>query len=489
MTLRIGSYAAVERPGRGHRAAGSDLWRGEHEGTGRSVLLLVLPAGDAAAVSGHVEALAEVSHPHLLPVDDVVSDGEHVALVSPWPRRGRLSELLLRHGPLTAAETLTVLIPVASALATVHAHQVRHGGVCPGSIWFDDEGRPQLGAVAVAMLAALQQHGMPADSRDVAPEVVRGERFQRDPPGPPADIFSLGSVALFCLTGRSAWPADDPADVLIQSAAGVWPDPPDAAGPPALLDLVRRMLERAPDRRPSAADAAQQLSELGRPAPIRFGARPAVPTGSDARWRGAAPPVPAAEPRAARPSGPARSGPSRLGRVGIAVLATLLVGVVVVQATVWSHGVDDGGEAPGAATSSQPAGAAPDWAQIVADLDAARGRALAAADPALLAEVYLDGSAAARADAALIGELADRGWHVSAGLHEISRVTPVDAVSPRGSGDGSVRLSVLDRLPSRPIMDGSGTQVGMTPAREQQERLVLLARTPAGYRIAGITDP
>ena len=130
-----------------------------------------------------------------------------------------------------------------------------------------------------------------------------------------------------------------------------------------------------------------------------------------------------------------------------------------------------------------------DWAPIVADLDAARGRALAAADPALLAEVYLDGSAAARADAALIGELADRGWHVSAGLHEISRVTPVDAVSPRGSGDGSVRLSVLDRLPSRPIMDGSGTQVGMTPAREQQERLVLLARTPAGYRIAGITDP
>jgi hypothetical protein len=487
MTLRIGSYAAVERSGRGHRAAGSALWRGEDEGTGRSVLLLVLPAGAAAPVSGQVEALAEVCHPHLLPVDDVVSDEEHVAVVSPWPRGGRLSELLLRHGPLTASETLTVLIPLASALATVHGHQVRHGGVCPGSIWFDDEGRPQLGALATARIVALYQLGMPSDSRDVAPEVVRGERFQRDPPGPAADVFSLGSVALFCLTGRSAWPADDPADVLIQSAAGVWPDPPDGAGPPALLDLVRSMLERAPDRRPSAAAAAQRLSELGRPEPIRFGARPALAAGSDDRWRGATPSAPAARPRAASASGPALGGPSPLVRAGIALLATLLVAVVVVQAAVWTHGAEDGDHNPAAATSSPPAGAAPDWPQIVTDLDNARGRALAAADPALLAEVYVDGSAMAQADAALIGELSDRGWHVSDGLHEISSVTPVDAVA-LGEPD-SVRLAVQDRLPPRPILDRSGTQVGMTPAREQQERVVLLTRTPVGYRIAGIADP
>ncbi|MGS0686718.1 serine/threonine protein kinase [Nakamurella sp. GG22] len=483
MTLRIGPYAAVERPGRGHRAAGSVLWRGEDEGTGESVLLLVLPADEAAAVSADVEALTEICHPHLLPVDDVVSDAEHVAVVSSWPRGGRLLELLVRHGPLTAAETLTVLIPVASALATVHGHQIRHGGVGAGSIWFDDDGRPQLGAPAVARIAARNQHGMLSDSRDVAPEVVRGERLQRDPPGPAADVFSLGSVALFCLTGRSAWPADDPADVLIQSAAGVWPDPPDGAAPAALLDLIRAMLSRSPDQRPSAADAAQRLSAVGRPAPISFGARPAPAAGSADRWLGAVPTVPAAiratrppspkPPDAASP-GPPRSGPTRLARAGIAVLASLLVVVFVIQAAVWSNG----GENPDAA---------PDWPQIVADLDAARGRALEVADPALLADVYLDGSAAAAADAALIAELAHQGWHVSAGLHEISSVTPVGPAPP--GEPGSVRLAVQDRLPSRPIVDGSGSQVGMTPAREQQERIVLLDRTPAGYRIAGITDP
>ncbi len=503
MTLRIGPYAAVERPGRGHRASGSVLWRGEDEGTGESVLLLVLPAGESAIASGDVEALAEIRHPHLLPVDDVVSDAEHVAVVSPWPRGGRLLELLVRHGPLTAAETLTVLIPVASALATVHRQQIRHGGVGAGSIWFDDDGCPQLGAPAVARIAARYQHGMPSDSRDVAPEVVRGERFQRDPPGPAADVFSLGSVALFCLTGRSAWPADDPADVLIQSAAGVWPDPPDGAAPAALLDLIRATLSRTPDQRPSAADVAQRLSAVGRPAPISFGARSAPAAGSADRWRGAAPKVPAeplgrtastarrttrppsTRPRAAHSPDPGRSGPTALARAGIAALATLLVVVVVIQAAVWSHG--EGGENPGAAASTPPSDVAPDWPQIVADLDAARGRALEAADPALLADVYLDGSAAAEADAELIEGLANHGWHVSAGLHEISSVTPVGA-APVGEPN-SVRLAVQDRLPSRPIMDESGGQVGVTPAREQQERIVLLTRTPVGYRIAGIADP
>ena len=99
---------------------------------------------------------------------------------------------------------------------------------------------------------------------------------------PAADVFSLGSVALFCLTGRSAWPADDPADVLIQSAAGLWPDLPDDAGPAGLVgagagDAARRT-------RPAA-----QRGEPGRPArPVRRAGADHVQhrADSDARLRG-----------------------------------------------------------------------------------------------------------------------------------------------------------------------------------------------------------
>ena len=179
-----------------------------------------------------------------------------------------------------------MLIPLAAALAAAHAGGVRHSEVCPESVWFDGQGRPLLGALAVGRIVAELNDGLPEGSRDVAPEVVRGESVRRGPVTPAADVFSLGSVALCCLTGRSAWPADDPADVLVQSAAGVWPDLPDDVGPAVLIELVRAMLQAEPGRRPSAAGVAAGLSRIPGAAPIVFASGPALAPASADRWRG-----------------------------------------------------------------------------------------------------------------------------------------------------------------------------------------------------------
>ena len=95
-------------------------------------------------------------------------------------------------------------------------------------------------------------------------------RSPRVPITPEGDVFSLASVALFCLTGRSAWAADDPADVLVQSAIGQLPDPPDDAGPAELIDLVRDMLRLKPAGRPSADELSERLARCGEPTPIVF---------------------------------------------------------------------------------------------------------------------------------------------------------------------------------------------------------------------------
>ena len=287
MSFVIGSYRAVEHPGAGHRAAAAGLWRGEDLRTADEVALTVLPLDCAELARSQVDAVRDLAHPHLLPVIEVLDDDERVAVISPWPPGGRLRELITVRGRLTVGETLTVLIPLASALAVVHADgRLRHGGVCPDSVWFDSQGRPLLGAVAVSRIVADLSDGLPPGSGDVAPEVVRGERLRGGPVTPTADIFSLGSVALTCLTGRPAWPADDPADVLVQSAAGLWPDPPDDAGPAELIELVREMLRAEPGERPGAASVAQRLAAVADPAPIRFAAGPVpVPASAD-RWRG-----------------------------------------------------------------------------------------------------------------------------------------------------------------------------------------------------------
>ena len=561
MTFVVGSYQAVEHPGGGHRASTAGLWRGEDLRSLNEVAMTVLPADCADTALRAVESVAAVRHPHLLPVIDVCQDEDRVAVICPWPSGGRLAELVIRRGRLTAGETLTVLIPLARALAVCHDTGIRHGEVSPETVWFDGTGRPLLGSPAVSRLIADVNDGLPAGSRDVAPEVIRGE----GPPGgeiaPVADVFSLGSVALFCLTGRSAWPADDPADALIQSAAGLWPDLPDDAGPPGLVAAVREMLRAEPQRRPGAASLAARLDSVGEPAPIAFGTGPTATPASADRWRGwsaaaARPrldPAPAAGGRHADPIGadpdpdddgsdqprtpapvdeeppgddddtvPARGPLSTAGlldrltrgraaagpptrrnpllvRTGIALLAGLLVLVVALQVGVWWSGWEQP-ETTGAAgpqlAGDPPAAAAgdPNWSDVVTRLDAARGRALDAADPALLADVYLDGTSdVAAADAAVVAQLAVNGLRVVDGVHQIVSVTvdgaTVDTSTPSPSStsnDESVRLSVVDTLPAHPIVDAAGRQVGLTPARAEQRRILVLGMTDRGYRISSV---
>ncbi len=548
MGFVVGAYQAVEQIGVGHRAAPAVLWRGADLRSHSDIAMTVLPIEQVGAVLSEVEAVAEIRHPHLLPVIEVAEQGDRVAAVYPWPAGGRLAELMIRRGRLSVPETLTVLIPLASALAVAHAAGIRHGGVAPEAVWFDGQGRPLLGPLSVGRVIAELNDGMPVECRDVAPEVVRGERLHHAPLGPASDVFSLGSIALRCLTGRSAWPADDPTDVLIQSAAGLWPDLPDDAGPAELVDLVRSMLHADPDQRPDAAELAASLGGIDEPAPIDFGAGPVPVPASANRWRGFSgvhqelavggaaerspsggsavtaeadatvdagperPSVPVARDRSAIRARAAQqravlrrrvlhpepgdrpqvTEPDRItpaARAGIALLVGLLITLVAVQVGAWWTGRDQ----PGV-----EAEVAPDWTEVVVELDAARARAFAAADAALLDQVYDDpNSPAAAADAATIDQLAQGGWRVRDGVHEIVSVTiddsagevaaePSAAAAPVTDGEaraGPVRLAVVDVLPARSIVDSAGVQVGVTQARAEQQRILVVGPTAGGYRI------
>jgi len=594
MPFVIGAYQAVERPGAGHHAAPVGLWRGEDLRTIEDIALTVLPAYSLEAARSATEQVRSLRHPHLLPVTDVVADDDRVAIVCPWPRAGRLSELVGRRGRLTPAETLTVLLPVAGALAAVHAQGIRHGGVCPEAIWFDASGRPLLGALAVGRIVAELNGGLPTVCRDVAPELIRGDAVD-GPTAVAADIFSLGSVALFCLTGRSAWPADDPVDVLVQSTAGLWPDPPDDGAPAMLIALVRAMLLDDPANRPTAAAVAEELAVIGEPVAISFGSGPAPAASSPDRWRGWSAPQAGAsglvaagdgaqpaglavasdpagssdsvgssdpvgsagsadlagaadsalhadEPTAGRrlqqrfatspaartrlltsaPVRPAESDeparPTPLAKLGIAMLSGLLVTLLAAQVVGWATGVDDPVAAVEAMTAastptdaartdapqsdstqsvamppaSMPPAAPPDstppdstqWAEVVEHLDKTRGSALGQADATLLEAVYTDDAPEKVSDAATIVQLATAGWHVADAVHLISEVTVLDA-DPT-AGDDQVRLAVVDELPALVIVDKAGQQVGMTPARAQERRILIVRHTAAGYRISGI---
>lgn len=251
------------RPGPNPSPVRAQVWRAARLADDRTVVIKVFPAAAADLARREAALQSAVDHPHLLTLLDVVGAEGRVGLVTGFAAGGSLSALLTRRGRLTWPEALTVLIPMADVLAVADERELVHGDVSAGNILFDTGGRPVLADLGAARAAAELSLPVAVTPTDVAPEVARGAA-----PDHRSDLFSLGSVALQCLSGRPAWPADTVTDALIQSTLGQWPDPECVIAPESLLEIVRRLLDPEPGRRGSAAALAVDLRRVGEPAPV-----------------------------------------------------------------------------------------------------------------------------------------------------------------------------------------------------------------------------
>ena len=97
----------------------------------------------------------------------------------------------------------------------------------------------------------------------LAPELVRGERNINAS----ADVFSLGCVLFQCLTGRPVFEAEESsallAKILLQDAPRVRELVPRV--PPALDELVARMLAKEPERPPGRHAGGHRRDRRARP--------------------------------------------------------------------------------------------------------------------------------------------------------------------------------------------------------------------------------
>lgn len=163
-------------------------------------------------------------------------------------------EMTKRLGRLDAPDALAIAGSVASALGHCHALGVVHGDVKPANVVVELGGRVVLTDFGIASRVETGA-AQPVDTVRISgtPQYMAPELFVGARPSPSSDLYALGCLLFELLEGREAFPATDLGTLVLAkrrflSAPTTRPDTP-----PAIRDLVDRLLQPEPARRPSVA--------------------------------------------------------------------------------------------------------------------------------------------------------------------------------------------------------------------------------------------
>jgi predicted ATPase len=183
--------------------------------------------------------------------------------------------------PAALADTLAIARQICAALEHAHGHGIVHRDLKPENVMLTSAGVAKLMDFGLARSVAtrLTAEGMLVGTVFyLAPELALGEPFDLR-----ADLYALGVLLYELTAGRLPFIGDDPIAVVSQHlhAPVVPPSTYNPALPPALDDLIARLLAKQRAGRPaSASEVLAALDGLAtpqpdQPAPITSAAAPA----------------------------------------------------------------------------------------------------------------------------------------------------------------------------------------------------------------------
>ena len=203
-------------------------------------------------------AAAALSHPSVVQVYDVVTDGGRPWIVMELLQARSLSEIIIADGPIAGRAVAKIGIALLGALEVAHAAGVLHRDVKPANVLICADGRCVLTDFGVARMPSesnLTQPGMVLGSPHfISPERAIGAAF-----GPPSDLFSLGVTLYTAIEGRPPFDRGDPFETM-RAIVEDPPVPPVRAG--VLANVLMGLLEKDPARRWTVPQARQELREL-----------------------------------------------------------------------------------------------------------------------------------------------------------------------------------------------------------------------------------
>ncbi len=265
---KLGQYRLKKLIGAGGMG---EVYLAEHNLLKRPCVIKLIQAEKAgdprtlARFQREVRSTAKLSHWNTIEIFDYghTQEGTFYYVMEYLPGMS-LAELVEQFGPLPAERAIHFLAQTCDALTEAHAMGLIHRDIKPSNIFAAQRG----GAYDVAKLLDFGLVKPLADDEYsiqlTAEGAITGSPLFMSPeqaigdskPDARSDMYSLGAVGYFLLTGRSPFEGDRPIKIMIAHAHHdvVPPSQHVATIPRDLEEVILRCLEKAPSRRYQTAD-------------------------------------------------------------------------------------------------------------------------------------------------------------------------------------------------------------------------------------------
>jgi serine/threonine protein kinase len=270
---QLGRYEIISELGRGAMGA---VFRARDPRIDRIVAIktIAVPGGDAGIIEEYrqrfyreAQAAGRLSHPGIVTIFDADEDraGNTPFIVMEFVDGKPLDQFIAAapEGRLDLHAAIGLVQQIAAALDYAHAHGIVHRDIKPANILVTREGQAKIADFGIAKLSAVEATlpgyllGTPAY---MSPEQLNGR-----PVDGRSDLFSLGVIAYWLLTGQKPFTGESITEVSIQIATKE-PQAASQTAPGLSTDfdqvLARALAKDPAQRYQSGKDFAADLQDV-----------------------------------------------------------------------------------------------------------------------------------------------------------------------------------------------------------------------------------
>ncbi|MFT3893483.1 MAG: serine/threonine-protein kinase [Anaerolineales bacterium] len=255
---QFGHYQIVAPLGEGGMAA---VYKAYQPSMERHVAIKVLPRHMSTSEEfvtrfrREAKLLAQLQHPHILPVFDYGEAEGYPYIVMPFVQSGTLADLI-RNKPLSLSETREIIIQIGKALGYAHSRGMIHRDIKPSNVLIDDNGNCLLTDFGLARMLEASTRITASDTVMGTPAYMSPEQGAGSNVDQRSDIYSLGIILYEMVTGRVPYTAETPVAIVFKHIQDPLPSARklNPSLPKSVETVLLKALAKSPEDRYQTAD-------------------------------------------------------------------------------------------------------------------------------------------------------------------------------------------------------------------------------------------